>query len=1043
MNLANLSIKRPVFITCVVTVILVVGWLSLKKLPVDLFPNVTFPIVTVTTVYPGAGPQEVETLVSKVYEEELSNLPGLKKLSSMNLENVSVIIAEFNLSTDIKYAEQQIRDKVSASRKKLPSDIEEPVIRKIDPADQPIVTIAVESDLPDGELYQIVDKKIKPQFEQVNQVGLVEIIGGRKREIKVELDRNKLKSREISANQVVGRLQISGQNIPAGKVSGASLDATFRTLGEYKTIKEIESTIINFIGNDIPVTVKDIGAVKDSLEERKGYGYFNGKKALLLSIYKQSGSNTIGVAEAIKKKALKINESLKAGKSNINLAVVRDGSKMIKANVDDVNETIIIGIILTIIVVYFFLGSGRSTIITGLALPNSLLGSFILLAAAGFTVNIMTLLALSLAVGLLIDDAIVVRENIFRHIEMGETPVNAAIKGTNEVTLAVVATTLTVIAVFGPIAFLEGVVGQFFKEFGLTVCFALAISLFDALTMAPMLSAYFAGKIEHHEPGKEKKRVGIYDHTLGLMLEKFNKFQDWLEDLYVSTLKFTMKKPILILGIALFVFLASFVALKTVPKTFISAQDTGEFMVSIDLKPGTSLDGMNTVAREIDDLIRKNKEVAYTVLTVGDKNGQPEKANIFVTLVPAKLRQGINTSQFKELARQQLKPFAYANPAVKDIDNVGGGQRPFNINIVGDDMKEIQKYAGLLFEKIKHHPALKDVDTSDRPGKPEFQVVPDRSRAEKLGVSTTLMGSELRTMIEGSKAAVFRESGEEYDIRVRLQEDQRDLKKYYGVTYVPNINNSLIKLSSMTSPVETTGPANINRQDRGRYIQISADIAPKGPGMGGAIADINRIMKDEIKLPSNMRYQFVGQAENFQELIANMMVAAGLGIMFIYFVLASLYESFVTPFTIMLVLPLAICGAFYALAITHASLDLFSMIGCIMLLGVATKNSILLVDYANQQVQQGMSLYDAIIASGRSRLRPILMTSFALIAGMIPLAIGLNEASKQRTSMGIAVIGGLISSTLLTLVVVPAAYSYIERFRVWSGSILKKIFVAE
>jgi HAE1 family hydrophobic/amphiphilic exporter-1 len=356
-------------------------------------------------------------------------------------------------------------------------------------------------------------------------------------------------------------------------------------------------------------------------------------------------------------------------------------------------------------------------------------------------------------------------------------------------------------------------------------------------------------------------------------------------------------------------------------------------------------------------------------------------------------------------------------------------------------MKEIEKYSGLLFDKIKHHPALKDVDSTKRPGKPEFQVIPDRSKAEKLGVSTTIMGAELRTMIEGTKAAVFREKGEEYDIRVRLQEDQRDLKKGYYDTYVPNINNSLIKLSNMTTPLETIGPANINRQDRGRYIQISADIAPDGPGMGGAITDIKRLLSDEIKLPSTMHYQFVGQAENFQELMANMMVAGGLGIMFIYFVLASLYESFVTPLTIMLVLPLAMCGAFYALAITHSSLDLFSMIGCIMLLGVATKNSILLVDYANQQVQQGLSLYDAIIASGKSRLRPILMTSFALIAGMIPLAIGLNEASKQRTSMGIAVIGGLISSTILTLVVIPAAYTYIERFRVWSGSIMKKIFM--
>lgn len=1040
MNLANLSIKRPVFITCIVTVILVVGWLSLSRLPVDLFPNVTFPIVTVTTAYPGAGPEEVETLVSKVYEEELSNVPGLKKLSSNNLENVSVIIAEFNLKTDVKYAEQQVRDKVAAARKKLPNEIDEPVIRRIDPADQPIVTIAVQSNLADGEIYQLVDKKIKPQFEQVNQVGLVEIVGGRKREIKVELDRNKLKAREISASQVSSRLQISGQNIPAGKVSSATKDSVFRTLGEYKTIDEIKTTIVNFIGNDVPITVQDVGTVKDSLEERKTYGYFNGHKALLLSIYKQSGSNTIGVAEAVKKKVAQLNDNFKA--DNIKLDVVRDGAKQIKANVDDVYETIIIGVILTIIVVFFFLGSGRSTIITGLALPNSLLGAFILLAAAGFTVNIMTLLALSLAVGLLIDDAIVVRENIFRHIEMGADPVTAAIKGTNEVTLAVVATTLTVIAVFGPIAFLEGVVGQFFKEFGLTVCFALVISLFDALTMAPMLSAYFAGKIEHQQPGHVKVKEGLYDHTVGAMLVSFNKFQDWLEDVYVVILKFTMKRPFVILGLAFVIFVASFAALKHTPKTFLPPQDSGEFVVSMDLKPGTSLDGMNTVAAEIDAAVRKNKEVLSSVLTVGDKNGQPEKASIFVNLVPSKERKGINTSQFKERLRQQLKTFAYANVAVKDFDAVGGGQRPFNVNIVGEDMKEIQKYSGMLYEKLKNHPALKDVDTSDRPGKPEFQVVPDRRKAEKLGVSTTLLGSELRTMIEGTKAAVFREQGEEYDIRVRLEEDQRDLKKAYEATYVPNINNSLIKLSSVTTPFETTGPATINRQDRGRYIQISADIAPDGPGMGGAIADINKMMKDEIKLPSNMRYQFVGQAENFQELMANMIVAAGLGIMFIYFVLASLYESFVTPLTIMLVLPLAMCGAFYALAMTGSTLDLFSMIGCIMLLGVATKNSILLVDYANQQVQSGMSLYDAVIASGKARLRPILMTSFALIAGMIPLAIGLNEASKQRTSMGIAVIGGLISSTLLTLVVIPAAYSYIERFRVWSGAKLKKIFMA-
>lgn len=1044
MNLANLSIKRPVFITCLVSVILVMGWLSLKKLPVDLFPNVTFPIVTVTTVYPGAGPEEVETLVSKIYEEELSNVPGLKKLSSNNLENVSVIVAEFDLKVDIKYAEQQVRDKVASARKKLPDDIDEPVIRKIDPADQPIVTLAVQSDLPDGELFQLVDKKIKPLIEQVNQVGLVEIVGGRKREIKVELDRNKLKQREISASQVSNRLQISGQNIPAGKISSNTSDTVFRTLGEYKTINEIEKTIINFVGNDIPVTVKDIGHVVDSLEERKTYGYYNGKQAVLLNVYKQSGSNTIGVAEAIKKQVLKINDSNKTAESKFNLQVVRDGSIPIKANVDDVYETILIGIILTIFVVYFFLGSARSTIITGLALPNSLLGAFILLAVAGFTVNIMTLLALSLAVGLLIDDAIVVRENIFRHIEMGNSPIQAAIEGTKEVTMAVIATTFTVIAVFLPIAFLQGVVGQFFKEFGLTICFALLISLFDALTMAPMLSAYFAGKHEDHSVKSKADRKGFYDNTFGLMLAQFNRFQDWLEDIYVGVLKFTLKRPAIVLVGALIVFFASFAALKLVPKTFLPPQDAGEFSVGLDLKPGTSLEGMKKLGLEVDGLLRKNKEIAYTVLNVGDKNGQPEKANIFVKLVPSKERKGTNTSQFKEKVREQLKPYAYANPAVKDVDAVGGGQRPFNVNIIGENMEEIDKYSNMLLAKLKNHPALKDVDTSSRPGKPEFQVVPDRNKAESLGVSTTLMGSELRTMIEGSTPAVFREKGEEYDIRVRLQEDQRNLKAAYQNTYVPNINNSLIKLSSVANPLETQGPSTINRQDRGRYIQISADIAPGGPGMGGAMTDIKRILEEEIKIPPTVRYQFVGQAENFAELASSIVIAGLLGTMFIYFVLASLYESFVTPFTIMLVLPLAMCGAFYGLAIMHSSLDLFSMIGCVMLLGVATKNSILLVDYANQQVQEkGMSLNEAILAAGKARLRPILMTSFALIAGMVPLAIGLNEASKQRTSMGIAVIGGLISSTLLTLVVIPAAYSYIERFRVWSGGVMKRIFVAD
>jgi len=688
-------------------------------------------------------------------------------------------------------------------------------------------------------------------------------------------------------------------------------------------------------------------------------------------------------------------------------------------------------------VVYLFLGSVRSTIITSLALPNSLVGSFLLMSLAGFSINVMTLLALSLAVGLLIDDAIVVRENIFRHIEMGKPPLQAALEGTREVMLAVVATTFAVISVFGPIGFLQGVVGQFFKEFGLTICFALLISLFDALTVAPMLSAYFAGS---HNPSASDK--GIWNNSVGRLARWFDQFQTWLEHRYERVLHFTLRRPLLIILCAIAIFMSSCVAVKYVPKTFLPAQDFGEFMVSIELPAGNSLGKTNEVAALVDKAIRANPEVAVTVTTVGTAQGEPNIADVIVNLVPSKQRP-INTSDFKAKLREQLKAFDYAKPIVKDVAMVAGGQRPFNVVLIGSDLDELEGVAKRLYARLRAHPGLLDVEMNFKPGKPEFQVSLDGRQADRLGVSSVAVGSELRNLLEGSTPGVFRENGEEYDIRVRLKPEQRDIKTDFASIYVPNINQSLIRLSDVGKPSTTMAPSSINRQDRGRSIQISGDIAPDGPGMGGVKADVERIITKELKMPIGMRYGFLGQAENFQELGQNMGLAALLGILFIYMVLASLYESVITPFTIMLVLPLAACGAFFALLITGKSLDLFSMIGCIMLLGVATKNSILLVDYTNQLVAKGMDHTTAVIEAGKVRLRPILMTTIALIAGVTPIAIGLNEASRQRTSMGVAIIGGLISSTLLTLLVVPAAYSYIERFRQFSLRLMKRIFTAE
>jgi HAE1 family hydrophobic/amphiphilic exporter-1 len=645
---------------------------------------------------------------------------------------------------------------------------------------------------------------------------------------------------------------------------------------------------------------------------------------------------------------------------------------------------------------------------------------------AGFSINIMSLLAFSLAVGLLIDDAIVVRENIFRHMEMGKSARRAALEGTLEVTMAVIAVTFTIIAVFMPIGFLSGVVGQFFKQFGLTVCFIMAISLFDALTNAPMMSAYFGGNRDHNA------KEGPITHLIRTPVRLFERGYAVVQESYVSFLKILMKRPWLGLVATALVVASSCVPLMKVPKTFLPAQDSGEFSVGLDMAPGTSLEKMRDRALEVDKTLRGHPEVVNAVLTVGNRYFEKNKAEFYVFLRPFGTRHK-STSDVKAEIRELLKGFKDANPVVKDIDYVGGGMRPFTLNIAGQDLKQVEDIATKVKERLQKHPALDDVDTSFRPGKPEYQVEVNLDAAQRLGVSSSAVGMELRGQVEGTTPAVFRENGLEYDIRVRLKPEQRDLETSYSQILVPNMNNRLVELGRVAKGTATTGPASIDRENRGRYVQVVADIAPKGPGMGGVISDLDTWFAKggELELPPGVTYRFVGQAENFQELMSSMIMAAMLGLIFIYLVLSSLYESFFTPLTIMAVIPLATVGAFFGLYAFGKSLDLYSMIGCIMLMGLATKNSIILIDYINQLLEQGMDRTEAIIEAGRTRLRPILMTSLALIAGMIPIAIGLNEVSNQRSSLGAAVIGGVISSTLLTLIVIPAVFTYMETLREW------------
>ncbi|MNK08034.1 Multidrug resistance protein MdtC [compost metagenome] len=1023
MSPALLSVRHPIFIFSITILILVLGAMSLKNLPIDLYPDVSLPTVIVHTSYPGAGPQEIETEVSKVLEDQVATISGVQKVSSQNMEGVSVLTIEFTLKTNLNFAEQEVRAKVSNAMRELPDDIDAPIIRKISPSDAPIMYIALQADLPDGQLYDLAKEVISPQFEQVYQVGQVDILGGRKREIHVSLTRDKLNSTDISATTITNSLRSGGRNVPAGKIDVGPNQYTFRTLAQYQSIPEIGGSVLRLADVSHPLTIGSVGTITDALQDETSRSRLNGKKAINFAVYRQTGANSVRVADDIRKKVEKINADFKAQENGAQMQVVQDESRKIRANVFDVYESIFFGVILTVIVVYFFLGSMKSTLITGFALPNSLLGACIVMGIFGFSINIMSLLAMSLVVGLLVDDAIVVRENIFRKLEEGMSAKKAAVIGTNEVTLAVIATTLTILAVFGPIGNLQGIVGQFFKQFGLTICFAMIVSLFDGLFVAPALSAYVAGGVNHNEP---KSKFGKWNKKI---LKDFDRFQTWLEKIYTTSLRWALAHPIktILSSVGIFIF-SIFIAGK-VPFTFLPAQDNGEFFVLYELPAGASLDNTDSVAMQLEERVKKHPEIQDVLALVGSANGEPHKGSLFINLVPSKQRK-LNTTQVKDALKESFKGLEQYNVMVTDKPGQQNS-RAFNLNIVGQDMNELIAYAKVVEEALKKNPALQQVDSSYRQGKPEYQVVMKPDIAKLSGVTVTAVGMELRSLIEGQTPAIYREKGVNYDVRVRLRPEERDLRTQFPYIKVPNLNNRLVPLSNVATLKEAQGPSQILRENRNRYIQLSADLTPGGAGMGGVISELNRQAKGELKPPPGVTFSFVGEAERFAELMTNILVSMGLGVMFIFLVLASLYGSFITPYTIMAVIPLAACGAFFSLFITRSSFDLFSMIGCVMLMGLATKNSILLIDSTMEMQKKGVDRIEALVKAGETRLRPIIMTSLALIAGMIPVAIGLNEASKSRTSLGIVVIGGTISSTLLTLYVIPAVHIYIDRFQDW------------
>jgi HAE1 family hydrophobic/amphiphilic exporter-1 len=1092
MNLARLSIKRPTFIFALLMTLIILGLVSLNKLSVRMFPDVEFPYVVIVTTYKGAGVAEIEQLVTKPVEDALSGVSGLKHSYSTNQDNVSIVFGEFELTKNPDVAAQEVRDKIGQIKNALPEGIDDPLIIKADMNSMPMVMLNLKSEsMTPKELYDFANDIVSKDLAQVSGVSQVNIIGGSKREIHINADRRKLKEYELTLTTLASRIKSNSLNIPAGKVNRGSQEISFRTMGEFKSVEQINDVVVNFMGNDKSVVVKDISKVEDGVVtevsrarlDTKENGEITYQPSLLLAVYRQAKGNDIAVSDGIIKEMAQANERYKKYNGSPKLTIISDQSRGVRMNINDVKSTIIEGIFLAIVVVYFFLGSWRSTLITALALPNSLIGSFVFMYVFGFSLNVLSLMSLSLTVGLLIDDAIVVRENIFRHYEEGSNPVKSAIDGTNEVTLAVIATTSTVIAVFLPVAFLSGIMGRFFKEFGLTVVFAMIISVIDALTIAPMLSAYI---IQEHGGAKTSKksklgeaRAIIVKIFRRLTVDWFNTVFSFCETLYKALITFIVKKDVLrvpfkfsgkqrhfivswkfaTLAMSFLIFISTIgVAKKFLKTTFMPAAEWGEFNINLTAQPGTSLDQMDRYAKKIEIIIMNDPNVELVSSTVGSRgmfSTLSNEASIYVKMIPNNFKGGFITKLLskKEKDESAVKR-TFTTSGMKDYfrkilndkygdkleisivrRSLGGGNNSeFVVELRGADIDVLYDASQELINRYKNIPKFVDIHSNYKLGKPEIRIEMDAKKMEHYGVSSVVVGNEVRAMIDGALAGKFREHGFEYDIRVQYEDSEKDIAKTFDSIYVNNVNNKLIRLRNVAYAKLSAGPTQIFRKDRSRYVTVEGNVAS-----GGAIGEIQkdavRIFNEFKSEPQNFdKYKNIvlnlsGNAEGMKDMFMSIIIAGILSIIFIFMVLASLYESVITPFTIMTALPLAIIGGIIALLMSSQPIDMFTMIGMIMLLGIVAKNSILLVDYAQQQMRAGLDIDDSIIKAGIIRLRPILMTSFALIAGMLPTALGLSEVGHFRRGMGIVVIGGVVSSTILTLIVIPSIFEYMDKIR--------------
>ena len=1019
MKLAEVSIRRPVFAFMMTAALVVLGLFSYRELGVDLMPKTDYPVVVISTSLPGASSEEIETQITKPIEEVVNSISGVDELRSMSDQGSSRVIVVFVLEREIETAVQDVRDKVATIVARFPRDTFPPVIQKIDPDAAPILTVAVSADRSPKEITEIADKKIKQVLETVKDVGDVTFGGERRREIQLLLNADRMNAYGLSVDQVRAAVQRQNVEIPGGTFIAGPSEIALRTMGRIQNVNDFNRIILAYREGSV-ITFGDIGRVIDTVEEPRSLARLDGRPAISMMIRKQSGTNTVEVVDAVQARLDRIKTILPP---DIKIQTTRDQSRFIRRSIQDIQHHLILGSLLASFVVFLFIRNIRSTIIAAVAIPASIIGTFTVMKAFGFTLNNMTMLALSLATGIVIDDAIVVLENIFRYVEeRGVTPKEAAAEATNEIGMAVVSTTLSLVVIFLPVAFMTGQVGRYFFSFGIASAAAILISMFVSFTLTPALCASWLRPSDAGHGRKSKSR-GFYaamDRGYGHMLQ-------W-----------SLRHRFVMILIAAAVTASAVMLFPRVGKELVPDDDQSEFSVNVHLPRGTSFLRTDEYMRAIEDDLRRLPEVDTVYTSV-----QPGSGNFYVGLTPLENRK-ISQQELMRRARIFLRKFPGARIGVSGGTDIsgsstagqrggGGGSNRLQVLIQGPDINQLQAYTKDLMERVRTIPGLADVDTNYEATQPELRVNIDRARAADLGVNIDSLASSMRVLVGGEEVSKFRDGDDQYAVRLRLDEQFRNNPASMGELLVPASASvpRTARVSDVARLVLEPGPASIDRYNRQRQISVNANLdrVPLAEVLAAT-----RLKIEEIHLKPGYQAVFGGSAKTLSEASNNFVIAILLAVAFIYMVLASQFNSFIHPLTIMTALPLSLPAGLLALMAFGMTVNVYSAIGLMMLFGIVKKNSILQVDYTNTLRARGMERHEALIAANHVRLRPILMTTIAIIAGMLPIAFGRGAGAGSRASMAVTIIGGQMLCLLLTLLITPVVYSYFDDMREWKVS---------